>query len=296
VVQEPFHRDNLVGQYRDVSVVYLNGELVEAERATVPVLDRGLLSGYGLFETLRAYSGKPWALDEHHQRLCAGGELIELAVPTLGEVATAIAKVLEGNSLADAGVRLTITGGTGPVDVQSDPDGEPSLIVIAWPVRDYSRLYEEGAALVTIAEGGRPLAAVKTTSYAVSVAGRVLARRAGADDAVFLGGHKRVLEATGSNVFAVRGESMWTPPLDDAILPGVTRQCVIEVASRLGYDVVEQALYMDDLTAADEVVLTSSLREVYPARSIDGTELRRVGAAAKLRDAYRELVREKLGV
>jgi branched-chain amino acid aminotransferase len=273
----------------------MNGELVDAATATVPALDRGLLSGYGLFETLRAYGGEPWAFDDHLSRLQAGGELIDLDVPPGDRLRDAVTRTLAANELNDAGVRLTITGGAGPPDVQADPDSPPNVIVIVWPLRDYSELYEHGAKLATLPQGARPLADVKTTSYAVSVAGRVFARRAGADDALFLGGHKRVLEATGSNLLVASGAELSTPPLDDAILPGVTRRYVMDVARDLGYTVNEQHVYIDDLLAADEVVLTSSLREVYPAASVDGKPLKRNGVAEKLRAAYGELVRRTLG-
>ena len=274
----------------------MNGELLDAATATVPALDRGLLSGYGLFETLRAYGGKPWAFHDHDARLRAGGELIALDVPDPSTLLDAITATLAANELEEAGVRLTITGGAGPPDVQADPDSPPNVIVIIWPLRDYTDLYEHGARLAALPQGARPLADVKTTSYAVSVAGRVFARRAGADDAVFLGGHKRVLEATGSNLLVASGEHLRTPPLDDAILPGVTRSYVMDVARGLGFTITEEHVYVDDLLAADEVVLTSSLREVYAAASIDGQELKRCGVAERLRTAYGELVRTRLGL
>ncbi len=279
-----------------MSVIWLNGELVAAEEARIPALDRGILSGAGLFETLRAYGGRPWALDEHHARLVVGADLIDLDVPSSTELGAAIDATLRANDLKDAGVRFTITGGAGPVDPQADADAPPSVIVTAWPLRDYTQLYDKGASFVTISESGRPLAGVKTTSYAVSVAGRVAAKRAGADDALFLGGHKRVLEATGSNLFIVRGDELLTPTIDDAILPGVTRRHVIHVAGAEGFEVAETTLYMDDLFSADEVVMTSSLREVYPAASVDGSPLKIGGHAARLRAAYHEFVLKSLGV
>jgi branched-subunit amino acid aminotransferase/4-amino-4-deoxychorismate lyase len=279
-----------------VAVVYVDGSIVPESEARVSALDRGLLSGYGLFETMRAYGGKPWAFDDHYARTQQGAELIDLSVPAPEILRRAIADVVEANALPDGGVRYTITGGAGPADPQADPDAPPSLIITAWPLRDYASLYEEGASLATIAEGGRPLSGVKTTSYAVSVAGRIFAKRAGADDALFLGGHKRVLEATGSNLFIVEGTRMRTPRIDDAILPGVTRRYVIEVARQEGFEVIEDTLYLDDLRAADEVVLTSSLREVYPVRSVDGHELARAGHAERLREAYSAFVRRTLGI
>lgn len=277
-----------------MSVVWLNGSICGADEAKVSALDRGLLWGYGLFETMRAYEGRVWAEDDHYERLCLGAETIDLAVPSLDALSRACADVLAENRLTDAGVRVTITAGAGPADPQSDPDGPPTVLVAAWPLRDYTGLYEKGALLVTIPGGGRPLAGLKTTSYAASVAGRVIARRAEADDALFIGESGLVLEATGSNLFVVNDDRLTTPPLSDAVLPGVTRRHVLRVAGSAGFATFEEHLLIEDLFAADEVLLTSSLREVYPARSIDGREVRRADVAERLRSAYREHVRANL--
>lgn len=277
-----------------MSVVWLNGELVAEEEATVPALDRGVLWGYGLFETMRAYGGRVWALEDHYHRLGRGGELVDLRPPELPVLDEALGAVLEANSLRDAGVRVTVTAGAGPSDPQADPVGRPNALVTAWTLRDYSELYERGAALVTLPGGGRPLAGVKTTSYAVSVAGRVAARRAGADDALFLGEDARVLEATGSNLFVAMENRLVTPPLTEAVLPGVTRRHVLRVAPEAGFEVEEAPVGLDDVMAADEVVLTSSVREVYPVRSVDGKDLGRAGVSERLREAYRAAVLDDL--
>jgi branched-subunit amino acid aminotransferase/4-amino-4-deoxychorismate lyase len=277
-----------------MSIVWLNGELLPEDRALVPALDRGVLWGYGLFETMRAYGGRLWAFDDHYDRLRTGAEVIDISSPDPTTLSEVFRDVLRANELEDAGVRVTITAGTGPADPQSDPTGAPAVLVTAWPLRDYSNLYADGAVLATIPGGGRPLAGLKTTSYVVSVAGRVIARRAGADDALFVASDGRVLEATGSNLFAARGDELVTPPLTEAVLPGVTRRHVLAVAGRIGFGTVEESLTLDDLFAVDEVVLTSSLREVYPARSIDGRELKRCGVAEKLRDVYHAAVLESL--
>ena len=273
-----------------MSIVWLNGELLDEHEATVPALDRGVLWGYGLFETMRAYGGAVWAFDEHYDRLCAGGEVIGLDVPDADTVARSLGDVLVANDLVDAGVRVTITAGAGPPDPQSDAEGPSNILATAWPLRDYTELYASGAALVTIPGGGRPLAGVKTTSYAVSVAGRHIARNAGGDDALFVDGDGHVLEATGSNLFVARDGRLITPPLTEAVLPGVTRRHVLRVASDAGFETAEEPLHVDDLFAADDVVLTSSLREVYPARSVDGRPLQVRDTAEKLRKAYRTAV------
>lgn len=277
-----------------MSVLWLNGALVPAEHAVVPALDRGVLWGYGLFETMRAYGGRVWGLADHYARLRAGAEHIGVSVPTEAEVAEALDAVLSANDLLDAGVRVTITAGAGPVDPQAEIDGPPSVIVTAWPVGDYAELYRDGASFITLPGGGRPLSGLKTTSYAASVAGRLLARRSGADDVLFLGHDGSVLEATASNVFVVRGEVLTTPPLSDPLLPGVTRRHVMAVAEQAGFAAEEAHVSLDDLFAADEVVLTSSMREVYPARSVDGRALARTDAAERLRAAYRAAVLRSL--
>ena len=277
-----------------MSIVWLNGRLVPAAEAVVPALDRGVLWGYGLFETMRVYGGRVWALDEHLQRLGRGGEVIGVKVPAPEAIGRALSDVLRANNLADAGVRVTLTAGTGSPDPHAEISGSPNVLATAWALADYRELYERGAAFVTLPGGGRPLAGVKTTSYAASVAGRVLAQRAGADDALFCGEDGRVLEGTGSNVFAVRGDLLVTPPLTDHLLPGVTRRHVLDVASHAGLRTAEVPLSLDDLFTSDEVIFTSSLREVYPARSIDGREVGRGAVVDKLRDAYRNAVLKSL--
>lgn len=272
-----------------MALIWLNGRLVPPEEATISVLDRGLLSGNGLFETLRAYEGEPWAIGDHYERLEGGAPVIGLTLPDEASLAAAMRDTVRANELSDAGVRLTITAGAGPIDPQSDADDGCNVFVIAWPLRDYTQLYADGAVIVTFQEGGRALAHVNSTSYAMSVAGRVYAKRAGADDALFTL-DDRVLEATGSNIFAVSGETLTTPPLGEGILPGVTRRHVITVAKECGFEVEEAPLLVPELAAADEVVLTSSLREVYPARSIDGVVLKQRGVAEQLREAYRARV------
>lgn len=276
-----------------MSTVWLNGELMAADAAVVPALDRGLLWGYGLFETLRAYDGRLWAFDEHYARLLDGAETIGVDAPAAEGLRAAMLATLEANRLADAGVRATLTAGSGPAEPHADPFGTPNLLVTAWPLPDYTDLYASGVALVTLPGGGRPLASVKTTSYAASVVGRLLAQRGGADDALFTNGDL-VLEVTGSNLFCALDGCLSTPPLSDPLLPGITRACVIDVASDAGFDVEERSIELDELFGADEVVCTSSLREVYPVRSVDGRDLKRGELAERLRAAYHAAVLDAL--
>ncbi|HVE91595.1 MAG TPA: aminotransferase class IV [Actinomycetota bacterium] len=279
-----------------MATVWLNGKLLDESDAWIPALDRGVLWGYGLFETLRAYSARLWAFNEHHARMQRGAESLDIPIPTADVVAQAMQQVIEANNLADCGVRVTVTRGTGPVDPNGEVAESGSTLVTAWPIGDYSRLYEDGAALITLPGWCRSMPDVKSTSYAVSVAGRTAASRAGADDAVFVDSGGRVLEATASNLMAIRDGCLVTPPLDSGVLPGVTRQALLDVAQAEGLRTREEDLIIGSLQSSEEVILTSTLREVYPVSAIDGTPLRRGPMAERLRRSLREEILSRLGL
>src|SRR5437899_12259182 len=112
-------------------LIWLNGELVNAATATVPALDRGVLWGQGLFETMRVYGGRVWALADHLARLEMGAEAIDVPVPGHAVLRDALDAVVAGNGLDDAGARITITKGAGPIDPQSEADAAPNVIVTA---------------------------------------------------------------------------------------------------------------------------------------------------------------------
>lgn len=273
-----------------MSVIWFNGQLIPEGEARISVLDRGVIWGDGLFETLRAYGGQPWAVEDHYARLLRGSEVLDLTVPSAKVLLEGLREVVAENRLDEAGLRITCTRGAGPPDPHSEAVEPPNVFITGWGLRDYTDLYENGARLVTLPGGGRPLAGIKSTSYATSVAGRVAARRAGADDALFVAGDGRVLETTGSNVMILAGTRILTPPADEGVLPGITRRMALEVAESEGFEPEEAPLRVDDLVGADEVLLTSTLREVYGVRSIDGREVGRGEAAGRLRDAFHDAV------
>lgn len=274
--------------------VWLNGTIVGDAQARISALDRGVLWGYGLFETMRVYGRRPWAFDRHLERLRDGADVLGIALPAEEVLASGLAETVRANDLTDCGARITVTAGAGPVDPHAGPSEAPNVMVTAWPLRDYGRLYRSGASMVTLPGWGRTLPGVKTTSYAASVAGRLAAARAGADDALFLGPDGLVLEATGSNIFAVFGEEIVTTPVSDGVLPGVTRSAVLDLAADVGLVAREEGLWLDDLFTADEVVATSTLREVYPVSAVDGRTVSRGPLADGLRGALGRAVRDAL--
>ena len=271
--------------------VYLNGELVAAERATLPALDRGLLYGYGLFETMRSYGGRVFRLAEHYRRLAAGAELLAIPIPmTLAALEEAADATLARNGLADAYVRLTLTAGPSGA-------GGPSVVLFTREVTEYPlELRERGMAAVV--SGVRrnetsPLARVKSLNYLDNLLAREEARRSGSGEALLLNTRGFVAEGAASNIFIARNGTLLTPAVEAGALPGITRQVVMELAGEERIGVEEANVTLPDLLGAGEAFLTNSLMEVIPLVSVDG---RPVGSGRpgplteRLARRYRDLV------
>ena len=235
---------------------WLNGRLVDEQAATVPIADHGLLVGDGVFETLRCYGGRPFALESHLDRLEAGAKALGLEAPGRAALADAAHAVIEANALAEARMRITLTSGPGPAGLLRGA-GEPTAIVTAQPLTPWP-----ATATAVVSEWRRdersPLAGVKTISLAESVMALTDARARGAAEAILLNGRGDVCEATTANVFIVRGSCVETPSLASGCLAGITRECVLGLCPGLGLRGQEAELPAAALAEADELFLTSS--------------------------------------
>jgi len=253
-------------------IVWLDGQLVDAAEARVSAFDHGLTVGDGVFETMRVAPAPDgaraaFALTRHLRRLRRSLGGLGLALPTDDdELRAAVAGVLEANG-PDAGrIRITVTGGSGPLG--SDRLAVPPTVVVAagpataWPPT---------ATVVTVPwrrnEHGA-LAGLKTTSYAENVVALDHAHRAGAGEAIFANTAGLLCEGTGTNVFVVRDGVLRTPPLTSGCLAGITRELVLELVPATEVD-----LPLDALADADEAFLTSSTRDVHPIEAVDGRSL-----------------------
>lgn len=248
------------------AAVWVDGRLVDVDAATVSVFDHGLTVGDGVFETLRVYDGVPFALRRHLERLATSAAGLGLDVPDPAVVRGAVEEVLGAAGLPDARLRITLTGGSGPLGSArghtattlvvaaghlDPPAATADVVVVPWPRN------ERGA-----------LSGLKTTSYGENVVALAHAARAGAGEAVFANTVGALCEGTGSNVVVGRGGRLLTPPLRSGCLAGVTRALVLEVC-----DVEEADLPVGALADADEAFLTSTTREVQPIAHVDGAPL-----------------------
>lgn len=269
--------------------VWVDGELLASDARHLSVADRGFQLGDGVFETLRARDGVAIELAAHLARLHRSADGLEIPLPSDVDdrLTGAIDDLLAADGLADPGadasVRITVSRGVfqsrGTLPVGEDPP--PTLVVQVWryeaPPPDAS--LEQGISLVTSAvrrDPRDPLAALKTTSRAGYVYAKLEARRAQADDALFVTIDDHLSEATSANIFLVRRgpvdgpTELATPSLDCAILAGTTRAWLLAWAPRAGMRAVEGRLPVAHLANADEVFLASSVAGIVPVLAIDG--------------------------
>ena len=278
--------------------IYLNGELVQQEEAALSVLDRGLLYGYGLFETMRSYGGHVFRPEEHYRRLCEGAARLAMDLPlSLSDLADAVHAVLERNEMTDAYLRLTLTAGALPSGGASGAHGDATVVLFAGTLSEYPpALYRRGMAAVTSAvrrNETSPLSRVKSLNYLDNLLAREDARRRDAEEAILLNTRGFVAEGSASNVFLVREERLITPSIESGALAGITRQAVLELASSVGLEAVQSEVESSAFWGAAEAFLTNSVMEVMPLTRLDGRPIGsgRPGPATKeLRRLYQEMV------
>ena len=246
--------------------IWLDGGLRDIEAAGVSVLDHGLTVGDGVFETVKAVHGNPFALTRHLDRLTASAHGLGLPDPDLDEVRRACAAVLDANPAALGRLRITYTGGHGPLGSDRGDHGTTLVVALGATGRR-----PDSTAVVTVPWVRNERGAVtglKTTSYAENVVALARAHRHGASEALFGNTVGRLCEGTGSNVFVVLDGEIHTPPLASGCLAGITRALALEWTGAKETD-----LPLDVLERADEVFLTSTLRDIQAVHRVDGREL-----------------------
>jgi len=263
--------------------VWVNGTLLPADAPHLSAFDRGFQLGDAVFETLRARAGHVTELKEHLARLRSSADGLAIPLPASAEtdIAAGIADLLRKEDLAgpdgDAAIRITVSRGPffgRGLLPPADAEPKPTIVVQAWPVPPPPAGHiEKGIRLVTSAvrrDPSSPLGRLKTTSRADHVYARLEAKRAGADDALFLTVDGHLSEATSANVFIVTGKALRTPSLACGILAGTTRDWILAWATRVGLKPQEALLLPADLAAADEAFLSSSVAGILPVTTVDG--------------------------
>ncbi|MFC7870972.1 aminotransferase class IV [[Kitasatospora] papulosa] len=246
--------------------IWVNGGLRDADDARLSVLDHGLTVGDGVFETVRVADGRPFALTRHLERLTRSARGLGLAEPDHDVVRRAVTAVVEAGPVELGRLRITYTGGLSPLGSDRG-DAAPSLVVALGG----TTRRPDSTAVVTVPWTRNERGAVtglKTTSYAENVVALARAHEHGASEAIFPNTVGQLCEGTGSNVFVVLDGRIHTPPIASGCLAGITRALTLEWTGAQ-----ETELPLDVLERADEIFLTSTLRDIQAVHRVDGREL-----------------------
>ncbi|MDT9697698.1 aminodeoxychorismate lyase [Streptomyces sp. P17] len=246
--------------------IWLDGRLQDIESARVSVFDHGLTVGDGIFETVKATDGKTFALTRHLNRLTRSARGLGLPDPDHDEIRRACTAVLEANPMPLGRLRITYTGGHGPLGSDRGEHGPTLVVALGETTRR-----PDATAVITVPwtrnERGA-LTGLKTTSYAENVVALARAHHHGGSEALFANTVGQLCEGTGSNVFVVLDGEIHTPPVASGCLAGITRELVVEWTGAKETD-----LPLDVLERADEIFLTSTLRDVQAVHRVDEREL-----------------------
>lgn len=282
----------------------MNKRLVSADRARVSVFDAAFQHGVGLFETVRAYDGQVFRLEDHLDRLSSSARDLGLVLDRdAKQFGKAIGRVLKANQLTDARIRLTVTGGSVRLGIHTGAQGPPTVLITAGPMQPYQQDYYLKGMTVLVSDyrvsPQDPVARHKTICYLPRLAALKVAQQAQVGEAIWFTTDGYVAEGCISNMFMVRGEKLQTPSLELPILPGITRKVVLELAGRDGIEVQEGKFSLEQLLAAEEVFLTNSIMEIMPVTNIERHVVGsgQVGpVTGKMMQGYKQLVCQELNL
>jgi len=251
--------------------VFLNDKLVDIDKACISVTDSGFLYGAGIFETMRSYNGVVFALKDHLDRLFFSAKSLSINNTYDKKFITdAIYKTLRANKLADARLRLTLTGG--PMS-QQEEQRRATLLITAAKLQPYPPEYYRNGVLVVLCpfrqNTTEPIYRHKTTNYFSRMLGLRLAHEKMAAEALWFTTDNRLAEGCISNVFLVKDSVLYTPPIKTPVLAGVARKTVCQLALQKSIKLIEKDLSIDDLLAADEIFLTNVIMQIMPVSKVE---------------------------
>jgi len=282
--------------------VNINGEIFSPENAKISVFDHGLLYGDGVFEGIRFYNGKIFKFNEHINRLDESARHILLELPmSLDEIKKETIKTIKASNMKDGYIRLIVTRGIGTLGISPYKCEKAQLIIIVDVISLYpDELYKNGMEIITVptqrnmSEAVSPR--VKSLNYLNNVLAKIEAVNAGFEEAIMLNKYGFVAECTGDNIFIIKNKTVITPPAYMGALEGITRNTVMEIATKMGKNtdisVKQRVMSRHDVFSSDECFLTGTAAEVIPVTKVDGRPIGdgKVGEITEtLRKAFLEL-------
>jgi branched-chain amino acid aminotransferase len=280
-------------------VVNIDGTIVPSENAQISVFDRGFLYGDSVYEVIRTYKGVTFAVKEHLDRLERSAASLAIDLPQRSWLIEQLHRTVESAGNQESYCRIIVTRGQGPITLDPTTAVESATIIIVKEFESFSPwMYTKGirVGIPSIRRTSRASLdpAIKSGNYLNSVMALGEARRAGFDDALLLDTQEWVTEATSANVFTVHKGLLSTPTFDTGLLAGVTRGLILQIADSEHLPCEERQINLDDLISAQEVMLTSTLREIMPVVEIQGHPVG-TGSPGPISSRLLELFRKFVG-
>lgn len=256
--------------------IYLNGQYVTKENATISVYDHGFLYGDGIFEGIRVYGGNIFKCREHLERLYDSAKSIMLDIPlTLEEMQDAMVETIRRNELQDGYIRLIVSRGAGNLGLDPRRCPQASVIIIVEQLAIYpEEAYRNGLRTVSVSQRRNIPDAlnpkIKSLNYLNNILVKIQANLADVGEAIMLNAQGYVAEGSSDNIFIIKKGVVYTPPCYLGALEGITRAAIMELCGKLGYTLKEEPFTLHDVYVADEVFFTGTAAEVIAVREVDG--------------------------
>lgn len=257
---------------QSASIVSLNGQFLPREQAQVSVMDRGFLLGDGVYEVLPAFNGRLFRCHEHLQRLASSLDKIHIANPhTNAEWESLLTQLVQHNGGGHQSLYLQITRGVAPIRDHVPPSQiQPTIFAMSTPIKPLpDSVYQQGVAAITLADIRWQHCDIKAISLLANVLARMEANQQQAVEAILIREGGRVTEGAASTLFIVQQGILKTPPKSEFILPGITRDLILELAAQHDIATQETHLQLDDLTHCEEIWLSSSVKEILPVTRLN---------------------------
>ena len=273
--------------------VFLNGQFIPEGDAKVSIFDRGFLYGDGVFETLRVYNGKPFLLDRHLGRLAHSLGGLYIRDPyNFNQWYKSVGELITRNNTKESILRIQVSRGAGKRGYSSSGNYSPTAIISLHdspPPNDNDIQLDLITATGILADHD-PLSTLKTSNKLVNIIALREAECAGAHDAILLNGKGFATETSSSNIFAILGTKLTTPPLNSGCLSGITRGYILELATELGIETTQENLEYDQLKSCEGIFLTNSVRGIQNVGSLDGESIQQSNLTVQLQQTYRQKV------
>jgi branched-chain amino acid aminotransferase len=280
------------------TLININGELKKPEQATISIFDRSFLYGDSVYEVTRSYDGKIFALNEHLERLWQSMNFLSFDDrPSLEDLKNQITLTFNALNKPNTYIRIIVSRGVGEMGLDINKVNAPNVVIIIKEMLPNPReWYEHGVEYIISSIKRMPKDALnpmaKTGNYLNSILALIEAKKAKAFDAILLDHDNYVCEGTTNNIWIVKGNYVFTPPASRAILNGITRQFILGFKT-LNFTISEKDLLVEDLMNADEVFLTSSLKEIVPIIKINDKIINN-GIPGKITKEIHSLYRNKI--